>query len=147
MHFATCFLSSKEQEMNKKYPCDNNLLHYGNEIARQKHNLFVSAETFSIIDTYGLKMLSCYLSQWDRVTIVIFYRRYYDWLISVFNQRTKSRTLLNNNNIPYDPWNSSIIDFITDVLNGDPIPLGDTRNVGVKYTLPLLDLLEEESRG
>lgn len=26
MHFATCFLSSKEQEMNKKYPCDNNLL-------------------------------------------------------------------------------------------------------------------------
>ena len=68
-----------------------------------------------------------------------------DWLISVFNQRTKSRTLLNNNNIPYDPWNSSIIDFITDVLNGNPIPLGCTQNFGVTYTLPLLERIKEES--
>ena len=78
VNFATCFLSYREHEKIEKHPCDNNLLHSGNEIARQKHNLFVSSEALSRIDTDGLQMLSLYLSQWDRVTIVIFYRRYYD---------------------------------------------------------------------
>jgi hypothetical protein len=38
-----------------------------------------------------------------------------------------------------DPWNTSIIDFITDILNNkdDPVSFG--------YTLPLLERLEKES--
>ena len=66
MHFATYFLSSKEQEMNKKYPCDNNLIHSGIEIARQKHNLCVSAETFSIIDIHMAS--KCYLATYHNGT-------------------------------------------------------------------------------
>ena len=101
--------------------------------------MFVSTEVFSRIDTDGLKLLTPYLSQWDKITIVIYYRRFYDWLPSVYNQLIKQRTLGEIQLIDYisDPWNSSIIDFITDILNGDPVSFG--------YTVPLLERVEEES--
>ena len=92
VHFATCFLAPSTRE-RAAHPCEPNLLLHGLDIAKRNHSLFVSAETFSIIDEEGVNMLASYLSHWQEVTIVVFYRRYYDWLLSVHNQLSKNRII------------------------------------------------------
>jgi hypothetical protein len=85
VNFATCFV--EETHPNAViYPCDYNLLLEGSAIASRKDNLFMSAESFSEIMPNELKLLASYLSQWDEVKIIIFYRRYYDWLLSSYGE-------------------------------------------------------------
>lgn len=85
--FASCFLAPHSHGL----PCVSDLLLSGIEIGNQGKNLLVSAETFSKIDPEGLRALSAYLSPWDDVVVVIYYRRYYDYTISAHNQRVKGK--------------------------------------------------------
>ena len=85
VHFSTCFLKPSEGE-RKVYPCVPELLLAGLEIAQRNKSLFISAETFDGIDDDGLKLMTAYLSSWDHTSVIVFYRRYYDWLISVHGQ-------------------------------------------------------------
>eukprot|EP01082_Thalassiosira_pseudonana_P012313 g11053.t1 g11053 contig48:41235-42609(-) len=94
------------KEENNRFPCDPNLLLHGLDIAKRNRNLFVSAETLSKIDIEGVNLLSSYLAHWQEVTIVIYYRRFFDWFISVYNQISKSRKITDT-----VKWNTSIIDF------------------------------------
>ena len=80
-NFAKCFVPPSARG---RIPCNPDLLLSGLEIAQRRSNLFVSAEAFANLDSEGLKMLSGYLSHWDEVTIVVFYRRFYDWLSSMY---------------------------------------------------------------
>jgi hypothetical protein len=107
VNFATCFLSPSE-DATQNNPCDPNLLLHGLDIAKRNRNLFVSAETLSKIDIEGVNLLSSYLAHWQEVTIVIYYRRFFDWFISVYNEISKSRKITDT-----VKWNTSIIDFAT----------------------------------
>ena len=89
VNFATCFLK-ESRPIADLYPCDHNLLLEGSAIASREDNLFISAETFAHVDSDGFKLLASYLSQWEEVKIIIFYRRYYEWLLSACNQMYKS---------------------------------------------------------
>ena len=54
------------------------------DIAARNQNLFVSAETFANIDNEGINMLHSYLSHWEEVVIVVYYRRLFDCLGSQY---------------------------------------------------------------
>jgi len=92
VNFATCFASLKNEERTI-YPCDPDLLLNGLAIAKRNENLLVSAETFWTIKAKGMESLANYLSSWDDVIIIIYYRYFHDWFASKFNQQVKGRTL------------------------------------------------------
>ena len=82
--FAGCFLGNREL-------CSPELLLEGLNIANRKSNILISAEHFSTISIDEAKSLSSYLSAggWDNVTVVVYYRRYYDHALSGYNQEHK----------------------------------------------------------
>jgi hypothetical protein len=106
VHFATCFIPTIEPEA-EAYPCNTDLLRAGQAIGEQNRNIFISAETFSRIDAKGLQQLSEYLKPWDEVTFIVFYRRYYSFLASIYNQLRKRRTLAQGH-----LWKESVLDFL-----------------------------------
>ena len=87
VEFATCFTPELEDERSK-YPCRQDLLEAGLNIARQSnHSLLVSAETFAGTKAIGVAELKSYLDQaWSNVTIVATYRRYYEWIVSFHHE-------------------------------------------------------------
>jgi len=88
--FARCFLKERAHKMFGL--CRPDLVEYGREIAREGKNLLVSAENFlGLQEAEGLKKLQEYLSQWDEVRILIFYRRFYDWIPSMHNEQMKQK--------------------------------------------------------
>mmetsp|Transcript_27687 Transcript_27687/g.32286 ORF Transcript_27687/g.32286 Transcript_27687/m.32286 type:complete len:295 (+) Transcript_27687:127-1011(+) len=89
MHFAACFLKSKNKQIKQKnqYTCNPELLTAGLEIANQNKSILISAEVFA--KDIDIEALSVYLQPWQFVTIVIYYRRFYDWMISYNNQLYK----------------------------------------------------------
>ena len=98
VQFSTCFMASNIYNMNtfqdkipfkEKYSCWPNLLQSGLEIANHNYSLFVSAETFALVNASGVMELSQYLLPWDNVTIAVTYRRYYEWLVSYYNELNK----------------------------------------------------------
>ncbi len=125
-NFASCFCSPSERRI---YPCDPDLLLSGLDIAQRKRNIFLTAEKFTSIDSQGLDFLSSYLSRWDEVTIIIYYRRFHSWIGSFYNQDTKYRKLADT-----DLWERSIVDYVVDHIN-NPKLLD-------KYALALLQRVE-----
>lgn len=96
--FARCFL---EDRANKIFgTCRPSLLSYGDEIAESGRHILISAENFSALqEAEGLKKLKEYLSQWEELRIVIFYRRFYDWISSMHNEEMKKLPLSRRMNI------------------------------------------------
>ncbi len=93
--FSSCFLPPKSGEA-VSYPCNRDYLLAGSTIASKKRNLFVSAEDFAVIGLQwsdGVDKLSTYLSQWDEVSIVVYYRHYFAFLGSKYNQRMKNHSI------------------------------------------------------
>lgn len=94
VNFASCFtpagrLDVKNRRKPPKYPCDENLIKAGENIGKRNKNLFVSAEAFSRIDTKGMDELEVYLQKWDKITIIVYYRRYHRWILSNYKQWNK----------------------------------------------------------
>ena len=111
-------------------PCKPSMVDYGKDIASRGRNLFVSAESFTEMTHEDMGRLSQFLEPWKKVTIVVFYRRYFDWLPSLFNQITKKRMLKDS-----QLWETSIVDFIeSNVDHVRPI-----------YTTELVNRLMKES--
>lgn len=93
--FLKLFFSSKSGEACS-YPCDYNLFLAGSSIAHNKRNLFVSTEDFSVIGLMGsggVDKLYAYLSQWDTVTIIVYYRHFFSFIGSKYNQRMKNKSI------------------------------------------------------
>ena len=69
-------------------PCRNDLLEAGLDISKQnQHSILFSAETFSALEEEGVKAIYEYLNPtWKNITIIAYYRRYYDWILSFHNQ-------------------------------------------------------------
>ena len=88
VQFATCFTPELEDYERSKYPCRQDLLEAGLNLARQSnHSLLVSAETFAGTKAIGVAELKSYLDQaWSNVTIVATYRRYYEWIVSYHHE-------------------------------------------------------------
>lgn len=107
--FASCFLPPSSGEA-KSYPCDPAFLLTGTEIANKHRNLFVSSEDFSVIDMDGVERLRSYLTHWDNVTIVAYYRHFFSYSSSLYNQRMKNNSIKRGT---YKP----IQDFFTLPLN------------------------------
>lgn len=105
-NFDACFISRESIE-RPHVPCDPNLLLAGLQIAERKSNLFLTAETFSSMDEEGVDKLAAYLDPWDEVVIVVYYRRFYSWLASFYNQITKSRKWSEK-----EKWEADILDFL-----------------------------------
>jgi len=94
MYFAFCFFQSVptyRMKLESADWCKRELLNAGVEISQKNHNsLLVSAEQFSNVEIEGVEKLHEYLSnRWDNVTIVAAYRRYYEWIVSFYNERQK----------------------------------------------------------
>ena len=134
MNFARCFILDE----HIPFKCIPGLLHYGSEIAEQKKNLLVSAEWFSNIEAAGIGMLKNYLSQWDQVSIIVYYRRFFGYLKSMHYEVFKHQKKPGSCSRP------SIIDFIDSHLDNDHgqgYPwLGRWFNM---YTAPLVQRLKE----
>jgi len=82
--------------------CKPKLLAAGLEIANQTKSILISAEVFDRPDI-DIQALSDYLQPWQSVTIVINYRRFYDWIISYNNELYKGGTIIES---LYDELNS-----------------------------------------
>mmetsp|Transcript_20007 Transcript_20007/g.39586 ORF Transcript_20007/g.39586 Transcript_20007/m.39586 type:complete len:332 (+) Transcript_20007:95-1090(+) len=129
VHFATCFVSPKNGGLRTVYPCDPDRLLHGLDLAAKGHNVFLTAEPFNDMDQEGIAMLKSYLSHWSDVTIMIFYRRYYDWLPSVFNEIQKSLTLAKR-----EERGESIVDFL----------LQNSKSYHDLYVASLFDRLQQK---
>ena len=130
VNFATCFIPPSIQA-RAIYPCDPDLLLYGLDIAARNRNLFVTAETFAKIDSEGVNRLAQYLSHWDETTIVIFYRHYYDWIASLYNEQAKKRKFEDTNK-----WESSVLDSA----------INFTENTSIMYISMLIARLKDTFR-
>ena len=96
--FARCFLAENLDSMFGN--CHPDLLDYGSEIAREGKHLFISAENFvALQEGEGLRTLQEYVSQWDEVRIIIFHRRFYDWVSSMHNEQMKIKIPVRRENI------------------------------------------------
>ena len=76
--------------INRIYPCSKELLQSARDIAKQNHSLLISSETFSSNElsvnentSNGLSKLAEFLTPWEHVTIVVSYRHFYDWILSI----------------------------------------------------------------
>jgi len=105
VNFATCFIDP-QHEGRIRYPCDPDRLLHGLDLARKGSNVFISSEAFAKMDEEGVAMLENYLSHWSDVTIILFYRRYYEWLPSLFNHENK-RWYRDESK-----WGENIVDFL-----------------------------------
>ncbi len=92
MYFALCFFQDVPETRSKlenATDCRHELLDSGNEIADiNKNSLLISAEQFSNTELEGVSSLHQYVSnRWDNVTIVAAYRRYFEWIVSFYNEK------------------------------------------------------------
>ena len=92
--FATCFFQNvptNRMMLESPAMCEPEILDAAAEIAQQnKNSLFVSAEQFSNTEIEGVEALEEFLSnRWNNVTIVATYRRYFEWIVSFYNERWK----------------------------------------------------------
>ena len=124
VEFATCFVNPKNQARISG-PCVFEMLLAGAEMGAEGKDMFVSAETFDVSDDDGLRALSAYLKIFDETVVVVFYRRYFEWLASVDNQQRKTRKLKDSE----DVWNKSILSFIEDLYSRDEIKDKHTYNL------------------
>ena len=121
INLAICFFSDKLSPMPDNTKCSRrechpDLLHYASEIAERNRNIFISAEFLGGINVNGVNRLAKFiLPQWEHHTIVIFYRRYYDLIVSQHNQNYKTRTLSDTKH-----WERSILDFVSDRIKHVP---------------------------
>lgn len=89
VYFSECFTPSGDE--SKKYGCTPELLISGTQIAQRQNNIFISAESFVTIEGDNINSLKAYLSQWKHTKIVVYYRHYFDYLRSKYNQGVKKR--------------------------------------------------------
>ena len=91
MYFALCFFQNVPTTRLRKEDvseCKQELLTSGYEIADQnKNSLLVSAEQFSNTEDEGVAALHQYTNRWNNVTIVAAYRRYFEWVVSFYNEK------------------------------------------------------------
>jgi len=81
--FAACFLQD-DMGFSSTHTCDDDFLARGVELGEEGKNLLISSESFSF-PKLNVLVLADYLKPWD-VTIVVYHRRYYDYLYSMYNQ-------------------------------------------------------------
>jgi hypothetical protein len=88
VNVATCFIHNANHSSKRNFPCRNDLLQAGLDIGHRMNNsILLSAETFSYLDEEGVAALHDYLHPtWENITIVAYYRRYYDWILSCHSE-------------------------------------------------------------
>ena len=144
VNFATCFTPTTErQRMN--LPCDPDLLLKGIEIAQRGMNLYVSSEIFCNIDSAGVRDLSAYLKQWDETYIVVYYRRFYSWFASYYNQWVKDRKWSDQEQ---SKWNNPLNTYLHKRIEGGYLPDATASDLSLidneyskKFAIPLLERL------
>ena len=73
-------------------------------------SMLVSAETFDKTSEEDQKRLAAYLTpKFDKVIVVVFYRRFFEWKISIFNEVHKDRKFGEH---VQNKWETSIVDHI-----------------------------------
>lgn len=85
VRFTECFFKKKK---TGRHGCVPELVLAGIQIGAEGKNMLVSSETMDRLDDYNL--LTAYLKgAFDEVQIVLFYRRYFEWIVSMHNQVNK----------------------------------------------------------
>ena len=79
VNFAQCFIDIDKRWNDDDSSCMNKLLLRGSKIASWHQNLLVSTELFGLFlrEESVTIMLRAYLTQWDNVTIVVYYGRFF----------------------------------------------------------------------
>jgi len=88
VNFAACFQPVTHEEENTTQGCFHEYLVSGLKIGHQKKNIFISAKSF-YRKHMDLEALAAYLSVWDKIIIIIYYRRYYDRFQSAYSEYAK----------------------------------------------------------
>ena len=88
VNVATCFIHNANHPEKRYFPCRNDLLQAGLDIGHRLNNsILLSAETFSSLEEEGVAALHDYLHPtWENITIIAYYRRYYDWIVSCYSE-------------------------------------------------------------
>jgi hypothetical protein len=91
-NFVSCFRPPNQQM--KWMVCKNETLQLVPKIAQERnHNLIISAEYLTNPDV-NIQILQEFLQPyWKKQYIIMFYRRYYEWLISFHNEGNKKRLI------------------------------------------------------
>ena len=115
VHFASCFLQDNPYAGPVKitYPCNPELLHAATEIGAEGKSMLVSTESFAHTKDKGQKILAAYLKDFDQVVVVLFYRRYFEWLTSLINEQWKTRKFGDEFEFK---WETSIVDQIQTMM-------------------------------
>eukprot|EP00551_Chaetoceros_affinis_P013628 CAMPEP_0203708912 /NCGR_PEP_ID=MMETSP0091-20130426/60405_1 /ASSEMBLY_ACC=CAM_ASM_001089 /TAXON_ID=426623 /ORGANISM="Chaetoceros affinis, Strain CCMP159" /LENGTH=126 /DNA_ID=CAMNT_0050585739 /DNA_START=8 /DNA_END=384 /DNA_ORIENTATION=- len=75
------------------------------DAANQGSNILLSTEEFDRAETNITEMTNVLIPQGYKIHAVVYYRRFYDWIHSWYNQITKSRwNGWNPNNDPFVQW-------------------------------------------
>ena len=91
VNVATCFIHNANHPEKRYFPCRNDLLQAGLDIGHRLNNsILLSAETFSSLEEEGVAALHDYLHPtWENITIIAYYRRYYDWIVSCYSESSR----------------------------------------------------------
>eukprot|EP00551_Chaetoceros_affinis_P006974 CAMPEP_0203683710 /NCGR_PEP_ID=MMETSP0090-20130426/47665_1 /ASSEMBLY_ACC=CAM_ASM_001088 /TAXON_ID=426623 /ORGANISM="Chaetoceros affinis, Strain CCMP159" /LENGTH=476 /DNA_ID=CAMNT_0050552865 /DNA_START=1348 /DNA_END=2778 /DNA_ORIENTATION=+ len=104
--FANCVRSSGSRNFCPTGRVrDQNLIYFRTfvkDAASTGSNIVLSSEEFDAMDVDVHELTSFFTQHHYKVHIVLYYRRFYDWVISWYNQLTK--TGWNNGYIPFEQW-------------------------------------------
>ena len=147
VHFAKCFYPQYETNNPELHdPCEPESLFAGMEIAAEGKSMLASSEFFSKLQDHGLKTLGTYLTTtFDEVIIVVFYRRYFEWFVSLYNEFWKMRKFGKQDEFK---WETSIVDFIQMIVIEENFFYRDVASdilvmKEMKHTYFLVDMLKK----
>ena len=149
-HFSSCFMFPDAPERTSERKCDPELLLEGLDIGHhRRHHLLVSAETFSMVDTERLYLLQDYTSNWNEVVIIIYYRRFHDWVGSSYNEDYKHRTFTNSHMHMWGNDINEIIDhYVSDPRANARYTLGLVARINEVFdNVVVVDMLDENFKG
>ena len=106
VRFATCFLP-KTHLSSRRHSCDKSYYDLLKSQWTTGQNVLTTAEAFDYPEI-DLESLRNYFKPWDNVNIIVYYRRYYDWLGSYYNQLVAKKVKYSDENM------NSIIFHLTD---------------------------------
>ena len=108
---AFCFLHGLSAEEYNVKECPDNLVRDAKKVASKDMNIFISAEEYSFVDAKGYKELAEFLSDWDKITIMLLYRRFYSWLPSKQFQSNKYKPYVPDG-LPHNRWMPTIEEYL-----------------------------------
>lgn len=127
---AACFFDDRKVD---RFECEPELGFAAIEIDLEGKDMLVSTEFFSKEDL-DKKKLAKYLEVYDEVIVCVFYRRYFEWFVSYWNERVKGR--INTPTLDHWLWDHTIFKLLNNYYEKE-------MDILPPYTYSIIQRLEE----